>query len=311
MKRIVSGIILCAIVTTLTSCKKDFIRLMAVRTLSANGITLLVKGQVIDVGEANPEYGFCWSQFPNPTILSNSMYVGKATQPVSYEAVLAGLQSGYTYYIRGYVKDGSNIEYGNQVEMTVSSGTVTLYWDDGEADYGWRYNAGYEGWFGNHIPTTSSGQIIEIELYFNQASGSGSDYLNVDIFNSSLSLIGSTNNFLPGTSTWVTVPGNGISYSGSFYVMVHWDYTVSSTNFLGMDQNGSNAYMDLGFYRDGSGNWGRASSLPTGNMLPGIFLARVTVQTSSGALMTFGPSSIPPGYRPVALPVVRGAAPIR
>jgi hypothetical protein len=44
MKRIVSGIILCAIVTTLTSCKKDFIRLMAVRTLSANGITLLVKG---------------------------------------------------------------------------------------------------------------------------------------------------------------------------------------------------------------------------------------------------------------------------
>ncbi|NQV03359.1 MAG: hypothetical protein HQ542_11980, partial [Bacteroidia bacterium] len=160
-------------------------------------------------------------------------------------------------------------------------------YDDGEADYGWRYNAGYEGWMGNYFPISSSGMILSIEMFFSFAEGHGNNDLTVDIFDDNRNLIGSTYPFTPGTDSWILIDGESIQYAGAIYVMVHWDFVVEPTNYLGMDQNGPNAYMDLGYYCDGTLNWGKTSSLASGNGDPGVFLMRLQVQLTSGKIITY------------------------
>ncbi|MBC8462027.1 MAG: hypothetical protein ISS17_07350 [Bacteroidales bacterium] len=291
MKKLYPFIILAACLTFTSSCKK-FERLIAVITISANESSLLVKGEVIDVAESTVEYGFCWGTTTSPTLANSYIKVGTTSSAKLFETTLSGLQVG-TYYVRAYAQGDQGTVYGDPVKLQISSPYVEYYYDDGDSDYGWRYNAGYEGWMGNKFPITTSGTILSIEMYFNHVDGSGNDVLNVDVFNASRNQIGSTSDFYPGDDSWVSINAN-INYSGAIYVMAHWDYTQEPTNYLGMDQNGPNAYMDLGYYRDGDLSWGKCSSLTSGNQQPGVFLVRLHVQLSSGKTVTYTPQ-IDPG----------------
>ncbi|TSA25041.1 MAG: hypothetical protein D4R67_10855 [Bacteroidetes bacterium] len=293
MKKIYLFIILAAILTLPFSCKK-FERLLLVRTLSVNATTKQAKGEVIDVAESTVEYGFCWGTNSDPTLANSSLKVGISSDPKSFETTLSGLQAGTTYYVRAYIRSDKGTEYGDPVKVTVSGSTTVEYsYDDGVADYGWMYNPNHEGWMGNYFPISSSGKIFSIEMYFAKFSSTpGNDQLNVDVFNANRTLIGSTSNFNQFSDSWVTIGAN-INYSGAIYVMVHWNYTQSETNFLGMDQNGPNVSMDLGYYHDVD-NWGKCSSLTSGNQLPGIFLVRIYVQLTSGEIVIYEPR-IDPG----------------
>lgn len=275
-----AGILLCP------SCTK-IERLIAVRTISANEVSFQVQGEVIDVGEGTVNYGFCWSTKSSPTLSDSYIKVGSTSTTKTFGTVLSGLQMGNRYYVRAYVQNSEGTSYGEALQIDVTIPYQEYAYDDGEADYGWRYNPSYQGWMGNYFPISSSGTIVSIECYFKYAEGHGNDVLNIDVFNSNQALIGSTFEFLPPTDGWITVDGDGISYSGALYVMVHWYYTMDPTNYLGMDQNGPDAGMDLGYFRDGNLTWGKTSSLTSGNQQPGVFLMRLQVQLMSGKIVTY------------------------
>ncbi|MFC2102496.1 hypothetical protein ACFLS7_05835 [Bacteroidota bacterium] len=287
MKNIYLCIILAASLIFVPSCKK-FERLIAVRTISASSSTKQVRGEVIDVAESAVAYGFCWGTSSSPTLANQSVKVGTTSSPKSFETTLSSLQPGNTYYVRAYVSGEGGTEYGESLTVNIAGSIIADYvYDDGEADYGWRYNAGYEGWMGNYFPISSSGRILTIEMFFTHYDGHGNDVLNVDVFNSSQSLIGSTYDFMPGDDSWVIIDGENISFSGSIYVMVHWYYVTDPTNYLGMDQNGPDADMNLGFFRNSTYEWGECSTLTTGNQLPGNFLVRLEVELLSGQIVTY------------------------
>ena len=272
----------------LSSCKKDYQRLMYVTTTSINASTYLAKGEIIDVGSGSVEYGFCYGTTSNPGINNSVKKVGTTSTPQSYQANLSSLTPGSTYYMRSYVKNGSDVVYGDVLKFSVQGGEVEYIYDNGAVDYSWRYTPGSVGYMGNLFPVTTTGTITSVQVYFKTASDAGQDPVSFTFFDSNRSVISSTYLFTPSSSAWMSVTGLNIPYSGSFYAMVFWNNLPGQTNFLAEDQTGPNVSMDLAYYND-SGTWGTLSSVTSaGNQLPGIFLIRVTVQlpTSKGMITT-------------------------
>jgi len=264
------------------SCKKEFERLMAVRTLSVNKTTYVVSGEVIDVGESNPEYGFCYSTLPYPSLTNSSVKVGKTSSPKTFQATLPGLQTGYTYYVRSYAKGEQGIVYGD--ELTFTMGSVVEYaYDDGTWEKQWFYDVGLNGHLGNLIPATQSGHIIEIQAYFIEVAGHGSEQLHFDFFDSGKNPIGSTAGFLPPNNGWITFSVNNIAFSGEFYAMVHWNEVPVRTNNLAADTDGPHAYLDLAYFANPP-NFSKISSLASGTICN--FLIRVKAIVDSENVKT-------------------------
>jgi len=262
------------------SCRKNFERLLAVKTSSVDTASFLVKGEVIDVGTDSPDYGFCYSRDPNPT-LGNSQVVnlGATKTPATFQTNLPVSDSGYTYYVRAWAGSNQGTEYGDILRF-YTNGKIEYYYDNGTSDYGWKMSEGYDGYMGNLFPVNTSGRIKSVKVYFNPYSGAGSEMVQVEFFDQERRSIGYTNPFTPVASSWVTISGLSLPYNGNFYAMVHWNYVVTPTNYLAMDQSGPNAFMDLA-YIFFQGKWSKLSSDPAGNGKAGNFLIRVTVQPGS------------------------------
>lgn len=79
-----------------------------------NATEIKLIGNIINLGiPAVIDHGFCWSTITsNPTINSNKLPLGTATQTGSYNANLTSLQSGISYYFRAYATDGNYVKYG-------------------------------------------------------------------------------------------------------------------------------------------------------------------------------------------------------
>ncbi|MCX6287987.1 MAG: hypothetical protein NTY96_12820 [Bacteroidetes bacterium] len=294
----------------MSSCKKNFERLLAVKTTSINSTSFLAQGEVTDVGDFSPEYGFYYSYSPN--LSSPAIYkIGTTGSPKTFQASFEGLPAN-TYYIAAYAKSSQGTVFGDVLKFTVSGGgDVDYYWDNGHSDYGWRINAGYNNWLGNLFPVTTSGIIKSVLLYFSSGTGTGSDMLSVEFFDQNHNSISSTSSFSPIASNWITISGLSVPFNGNFYTMVHWNSVVSPTNYLAMDQTGPNVYMDLGYIHYGS-TWTKLSTDPNGNQQPGIFLLRVTAQLTSkekGTVLTeLGPSISPVIQNPGTLKNIKSGS---
>lgn len=285
---------------TLVSCTKDFERLVGVTTTSVDKSTYYAAGRVIDLG-GNPygitDHGFCWSQYSNPTINDEQVSLGYKTDTGVFYSTLSGILPGTTYYVRAYALDNDGKEiYGNEISFTASNSNSYIFdyiYDDGEADYGWRYNAAYSGWMGNYFPAGVSGIIRQVDIYFNYNSDHGTDLLNVDVFDDGHNYIGYLDYFTPPNDGWYSFTGLDIPFSGNFYVMVQWEATVSPTNYLGMDQNGTYSYLDYAYQSSDGATWTKLSVNPNGNQLAGNFLIRVKAEISykngQTKMVTYGP----------------------
>ncbi|MEI7492459.1 MAG: hypothetical protein WCK92_13750 [Bacteroidota bacterium] len=261
----------------MTSCKKNFERLVAVKTTSISSVNYLAQGEVIDVGGLSPEYGFCYGSGSNPDLSGPNIKLGTTSSPKSFQTTM-DLSPG-TYYVRAYAKSSQGTVYGDNLKFFVSGGDVEYYWDNGVADYGWRWNPGYDGHMGNLFPVTTSGTIKSVKMYFFTAADAGYDQLNMIFINQNGYVMDSTSYFLPPANDWYTISGLNIPFSGNFMAVVHWNKTASPTNYLGMDQSGPNAYMDLAYeLKDGA--WVKLSTNTGGNMKAGVFLIHVTAQVT-------------------------------
>jgi hypothetical protein len=289
-------LIIPALVFMFVSCKKDEPG-MAVKTISADSHSLIVVGEVVEAGDQSPEYGFCISQSAGHTA-DSLINTGTTSVPVTFQKRLTGLQPGIVYYVAAYLKTSDNIVYGDQLRLEVLSPVVTFAYDDGASDDAWRLNPGTSGWIGNLFPVSGEGTILEVELYFSKDSAAGDDKLRVDFFNAGLLHFGNTDWFTPPSNDWIKVPCPNLKFSGNFYAMAFWDYTLAGTNYLGIDETGPNVAMDLAFFHDSTG-WARMSSLPP-DLAKSIFMIRVTADLS-GEKQTRTRMVLEPGSPPVQL----------
>lgn len=268
----------------LNSCKKNYERLMAVKTTSVDASTYLAKGEIIDVGDGSVEYGFCYSTGSNPGINDIKQVVGNTSSARSFQANLASVNPGNTYYVRSYVKGSAGVAYGSVLSFFVQGGDVEYIFDDGVFDYAWRYNAGSYGYMGNLFPVSTTGSISTISIYFKEATDAGQDALFVSVFDASHNLVASTYTFTPYAGAWIPLTGLSIPFSGNFFAMVCWNSLPGPTPFLAEDQDGPYVSQDLAYYSDGT-SFARISTVTTaGNQKPGVFLIRVraTLTTKNG-----------------------------
>lgn len=114
----------------LTGCEKDKSTTTPVVVVTNNVSNIvstapaLVMATVsggVDVvgGDAISERGVCWSTNPNPTPAGNKAAAG--TGVGNFNADLAGLTFGATYYARAYAISNGNTYYGNNVKFVASA----------------------------------------------------------------------------------------------------------------------------------------------------------------------------------------------
>lgn len=179
----------------------------------------------------------------------------------------------------------------------MSSKTYSL--DDNSFENGWGLNPGTEGWLGNQFSNTDQGKIQSADVYF-MANGSSSQSLNIDLFNTSQTIIASSSTFIPPSNGWLHVSLPETDFAGNFYAMVHWNNVASASNWLGSDENGAYAINNLGWFYDGSA-WAHLSDY---GYAPNVFGIRINALVEGDHPVTYGPAA--PGDTP--LPPWRGTS---
>ena len=134
------------------------------RTAVVSGVTetTAVCGMKFDGSlEGVDEMGICWGKAPNPTINDNRKSV--ELKGGEYTVQLDGLRSGTLYFVRSYLKSGSQVKYGDMRSFTTLGQLAyalpyaerfrdevfpPLYWSQIDADgdgYMWEAYARYPG----------------------------------------------------------------------------------------------------------------------------------------------------------------------
>jgi hypothetical protein len=76
--------------------------------------------------------GVCWSTTPNPTTANNITIDKIHPDPKHFQAILTGLNSGTTYYVRAYATNSAGTIYGNELHFSTNPSvgptvTATFY----------------------------------------------------------------------------------------------------------------------------------------------------------------------------------------
>ena len=110
------------IVTTLANTKPT------VTTLSASGLGKCIGNITSTGGLSITDRGFCYSTYPNPTIVESHVSVDAGDD--QFSAMLPDLVEGTTYYVCAYATNMIGTAYGQQISFTYNCGgsyTVTDY----------------------------------------------------------------------------------------------------------------------------------------------------------------------------------------
>jgi uncharacterized protein (TIGR02145 family) len=107
------------------SCKKEAEKVMKVKIDSIGNVSetsAIARGTVLDVGNGIDQHGHCWSTSTDPTYESNDNKTEKGTisNPGSFTSQMIGLQPETKYYVKAYVKKGSETRYSD-VELSFTT----------------------------------------------------------------------------------------------------------------------------------------------------------------------------------------------
>jgi hypothetical protein len=171
-----------------------------------------------------------------------------------------------------------------------NSHQMNFIYDDGSAETGEAFNPPWSGWLGNKFPLTPDyiGFLNSFDIYFLYNPAHGNDLLTLDVFDSTHTLIGSSEPFPVPDSNWVTVDVNNIPFQSTFYGMVKWENISNQTNYLGYDTDGPNA-SDYYDYMILNGQWITPANFS--NCELGIFLIRATATIQSKKKQPIMPDS--------------------
>ena len=132
MKKTLFLTLMAALFWMLPSCKQEedpmnhFTDNVVVNTADPSFITGSTASCGAEVAADNAglllEIGVCWSKSANPTIDDNVMKSFKCSKP--YLCLLTNLEPNTKYYVRGFVKYGTEYCYGNEKTFTTLSSDV-------------------------------------------------------------------------------------------------------------------------------------------------------------------------------------------
>ena len=132
MKKTLFLTLMAALFWMLPSCKQEddpmnhFTDNVVVNTADPSFITGSTASCGAEVAADNAglllEIGVCWSKSANPTIDDNVMKSHKCSKP--YSCLLTDLEPNTKYYVRGFVKYGTEYCYGNEKTFTTLSADV-------------------------------------------------------------------------------------------------------------------------------------------------------------------------------------------
>jgi hypothetical protein len=168
----------------------------------------------------------------------------------------------------------------------------TYIYDDETAENGWGINAGYDLYIGGKFPVGESGVLTSVDLYsWYNSSGGTSRILTVEIFDENMQSVGLSDPFTfnDNPTQWVNIPLNDIPYSGTFYAMVHWPISGSGvTNWLGVDEDGPNAYSNLDYVIDETGSFQILHQYwSTSGANPCVVMVRANAMSSGKSAITY------------------------
>jgi len=130
-------------------------------------------------------------------------------------------------------------------------------------------------WVGTLFTVQNSCHLQDAKLWFHDHPQNGWDYLTLDVFDGTHTLIGSSDPFQPCSNDWMYVPLFGTVVEGDFFIMVHWDSATNPTHELGHDESNSDwAWEDYSWYFDGT-TWSTYSSVVGCDT--GVFFLRARV----------------------------------
>ncbi len=115
----------------MVSCTKEFKRTIYVTTdsLYNKDASYMVSGTIVDAGEGFMQYGHCWATSKNPTLNNYHTNYIQPGNTEHFESRLDSLFYDSIYYIRSYVKENSNIVYGNEVVFDFKApGRINNIW---------------------------------------------------------------------------------------------------------------------------------------------------------------------------------------
>ncbi|PLX21691.1 MAG: hypothetical protein C0599_07550, partial [Salinivirgaceae bacterium] len=169
-------------------------------------------------------------------------------------------------------------------------GSTTEYiLDDDSFENGLALNPGNDAYLGNLFNVGTTGSLIEFTLHGQQNTGISGETVTIEVFDLEGNLLGTTAEFNIPADSWMTISTSGIEFNGGFYAMVRWNNLTGNTNFLSLDENGSN--IDKGYYYDAANGFLPLSELGAN----GVFLLRATaIAGKSGELVTITPQSSTP-----------------
>ncbi len=129
--------------------------------------------------------------------------------------------------------------------------------DDGSNENGYCAEPYEEVSLGNLFENDEIITITSVDMFWAEYQNGTAIPVTIDIYNAeSNTLLGSSQVFNTGLEEWVTVDVPNLTLDGDFYVMIHWDGTISEpSSYLGTDftePNANNAYYyypDNYFYK--------------------------------------------------------------
>jgi uncharacterized protein (TIGR02145 family) len=118
-------VIIIFIAALFNSCKKEAEKVMKVRIDSVSNVSetsATVTGTIIDIGNGIDQHGHCWSTTRGPTFESNDDKTekGSINNPGSFTSQMTGLQPETKYFVKAYIKKGSETKYSD-IELSFTT----------------------------------------------------------------------------------------------------------------------------------------------------------------------------------------------
>jgi hypothetical protein len=220
-------------------------------------------------------------KFGFETYVDNAIEIDEATETIDIEL------------IENIVNPGDlSIDIDDATHSALLSwniGSTTEYiLDDDSYENGLALNPGNDAYLGNLFNVGTTGSLIEFTLHGQQNTGISGETVTIEVFDLQGNLLGTTSEFEIPANSWMTVSTTGIEFNGGFYAMIRWNNLTGNTNFISVDENGSNS--NLGYYYDAANGF-----LPLADLgATGVFLLRATaIAGKSGEIVTITPQSSP------------------
>ena len=106
---------LVVLIFSVWGCQREDIALQPyVRTLSItrHSDSLTMRGEVVDPGTGIQDRGFCWSEFPDPTVEDRFISLGSTNYDGTYSCSITHLKPGRVYHIRPFIQEAGTYSYG-------------------------------------------------------------------------------------------------------------------------------------------------------------------------------------------------------